>query len=186
MEMRVNLVLLAGLAMAWAWASPSEPVPALDPDAGATAELADLEDAFARDRDNRALAQRLSEEYLEIDRPGLAIAALRSAPPELLEDPALAHRLAQAYEGSGRILDAMATADLALARCARSLGTAESATTTPVPRYECSARQYAALEVHHAALRHMARWGVADPRTDARVALAYDLAFRRARVASAE
>jgi hypothetical protein len=185
MEIRLNLVLLGALGIVWATLTANEPVAAMDPSDPATTELAELEDRFALDRSDVVLARQLSTRYLEIRRPGLAIATLRSASPELLDDPMLAHRLAQAYEESGRMLDAFATADLALARCARSLGTATSSSATPLPRYGCSEREYAVLDVHRNALDHMVRWGVATPTSDVRTRLAYDIALRRAHVASA-
>jgi len=185
MEIRLNLVLLAALGIVWGCLRGTDPAAALEPGTEETRELAALEDAFARDRDDIVLARRLSTRYLELDQPGLAIAALRSADPELLEDPMLSHRLAQAYEANGRVLDALATADLALARCGRTLGTAHSSAATPIPRYGCSERELAVLDMHRSALDHMVRWGVADPRHDPRVRTAYELATRTARVASA-
>ncbi len=185
MEIRVNLALLAVLGLVWMALSADEPVAALDPDEPATRELAALEDGFARDRGDAVLARALSTRYLEMDRPGLAIASLRAADPALQQDPMIAHRLAQAYEQTGRMLDALATADLALARCARSLGTTDSSAATPLPRYGCSEREYAVLDMHRSALDHMVRWGVSQPDGDGRTHVAYELAMRRARVASA-
>lgn len=185
MEIRLNIVLLGTLTIAWATLSADRPAAAIQPDDPARGELAELEDRFARDRTDVVVARRLSTKYLEMDRPGLAIATLRSASPELLDDPLLAHRLAQAYETTGRVLDAHATARLALARCARSLGAAGSSAATPLPRYGCSEREYAALDRHLVALDHMVRWGIADPRADSRTQLAYDIALRQVRVARA-
>lgn len=185
MEIRLNLVLLAALGIAWLALTAGEPVAAMDPAESDTRELAELEDRFARDRTDVFLAQRLSTRYLEMDRPGLAIATLRAAEPELLDDPMLSHRLAQAYEKTGRMLDALATADLALARCARSLGAVGSSAATPLPQYGCSEREYAVLDMHRSALDHMVRWGVSEPGRDARTTIAYDLALRRASVARA-
>lgn len=184
MEIRLNLILIAALAFIWTVLSASTPRPDLDPDAASTRNLASLEDRFARAPSDLHLARELSTRYLEIEKPGLAIAAIRAGDARLLEDPMLAHRLAQAYEQSGRVLDALATADLALARCARSLGVDEAPLATPVPRYGCNERAYASLEVHRKALEHMVRWGVSEPRGDERVRVAYELALRRARVAA--
>jgi hypothetical protein len=163
----------------------AKPISPLDPARPGTQHLASLEDAYAHDPTNVALARELAETYLDLARPGLAIAALRAGDPTNLEHPALAHRLAQAYEASGRVLDAYATADLALARCARSLGTKDAPSGTPVPRFECDARQHAVLEIHRRALGHMVEWGIADPTRDDRTEVAYDVALRRARIASA-
>ena len=74
---------------------------------------------------------------------------------------------------------------LALARCARALGTADAPSGTPVPRFACDARQHMALSTHQEALGHMLEWGIADPARDARTEVAYDLALRRASIASA-
>jgi len=185
MEIRVNVVLLAVLTCAWSALSSADPVAALDPAAPSTRALASLEDDFAAHPADLRLARALADSYLEVGRPGLAVAALRSADPALLEDPMLAHRLAQAYERSGRVLDALATADLALQRCGRALGSDTASTATPVPRFDCSERTYAALDVHHSALSYMVRWGVAEPLGDARAATAYRLATRSATIAVA-
>lgn len=185
MEIRVNAVLLSVLACMWAGLSAADPVAALDPVAPSTRALASLEDDFAAHPNDLRIARTLAASYLDVGRPGLAVAALRAADPSLLEDPMLAHRLAQAYEQSGRVLDALATADLALQRCGRALGSDDASTATPVPRFDCSERTYAALDVHRSALAHMVRWGVAEPVGDARAATAYRLATRSATIAVA-
>ena len=185
MEWRCNAVFLVSLGVAWAAMTTAKPVASFDPAAAPTHALAATEDAYALDPGNPVLARELAEVYLELGRPGLAIAALRAGDPGNLEHPMVAHRLAQAYEASGRVLDAYATADLALARCARVLGTKDAPSGTPVPRFGCDARQHMALGTHHQALGHMVQWGVADPVRDDRTEVAYDLALRRARIASA-
>lgn len=186
MQIRVNLGLLLVIGIAWGALSATEPVAALDPRDPSTTDLARLEDAFAAHPADPRLASTLAERYLDIGEPGLAVAALRAADPSVLEDPLAAHRLAQAYEQSGRLSDALATANLALARCSRTLGTDEvQASMTPVPRFDCSERTYAALELHQSALAHMEQWGVTDPTRDLNhAARAYQLATRSARVAS--
>ncbi len=184
MEWRWNAVFLVSLGAIWAAMTTAKPVSSLDPADGATRELAELEDAYAHDPSDVVLAKTLAETYLDLGRPGLAIAAIRAGDTSLLEHPMVAHRLAQAYEASGRVLDAYATADLALARCARALGTKDAPSGTPVPRFGCDARQHTALTMHHRALGHMVEWGIADPVRDDRTEVAYDLAMRRARIAS--
>jgi tetratricopeptide (TPR) repeat protein len=188
MEVRVNLALLVVLAVVWGALCSTEPVAAMDPHDPQTQDLARLEDALAARPTDARLAERLAERYLDLGEPGLAVAALRSADPSVLEDPLTAHRLAQAYEQSGRVSDALATANLALARCTRTIGTDEvQAAMTPVPRYDCSERTLAALELHQAALDRMSHMGVSDPTHDlARAARAYQLATRSARVAMSE
>ena len=81
--------------------------------------------------------------------------------------------------------DALATARLARARCARALGTSDSSSVTPVPERSCGERTYAALDMHANALGHMARWGVTDVQHDDRARRAYVLAVRSARILSA-
>ncbi|MBX3251621.1 MAG: tetratricopeptide repeat protein [Myxococcales bacterium] len=184
MELRLNAVVGVFLLLAWSSLTGVQPVSSLPPASERAQALAELEDAFAHDPTNVELARGLAETYLELRRPGLAIAVLRAGDPSLIEHPVIAHRLARAYEASGRVLDAFATADLALARCARYLGTGDAPSNTPLPRFACDARQHAALSVHHRALERMVRWGVAVPGSDPRTELAYDLAMRRARVAS--
>lgn len=185
MEIRVNLILATVLAAAWAGVTASEPAAALDPNADDTRQLTDLEDRFARDRTNPRLARELMRTYLEIDRPLHAITALQSADPALRERPRVAHRLAQAYEAAGRIEDALATAERARDRCGRALGFADGPAGASVPSFECTTHTYASLRVHHRALEQMARWGVTEPRRDHRARLAYDVAMRSARIASA-
>ena len=192
MEIQLNVVLLGVLAVLWASQTASLPEASLLPNEAAPLSsgpglqvLMEMEDEFAHRPDDVVLARRLARTYLELGRPGLAIASLRAAEPELLEHPMVAHHLARAYEASGRVLDALATADLALARCARAIGDRHGPSGTPVPRFSCDARQHAMLTMHHGALVHMAEWGVAQPSLDGRTARAYDLAMRRARIASA-
>jgi hypothetical protein len=84
------------------------------------------------------------------------------------------------------MLDALATAELAATRCARYLGASETTAATPLPRHGCDEREYALLEMHRTALAHMVRWGVADADADARRQVAYDIAMRRATVASVQ
>lgn len=185
METKVNLVLLGALAIAWGAATLAEPAAALDPSDRATDGLAALEDAFAVDREDREVAGQLADRYLAIGQPQLAVAALSSTSSAVREDPAILHRLAMAYEETGRMDDAVATADLALARCARALGTSESSRVTPIPESACSERTYAALDVHLSALSYMASWGVTDVQNDDRARRAYVLATRSARILSA-
>jgi hypothetical protein len=185
MELKVNLVLLAVLGAAWAAIVLAEPAASLDPSAASTAELAALEDAFASDRGDSLLARQLADQYLELRSPQLAVAVLSASTPQVREDPAILHLLARAYEATGRMNDALATARLALARCARALGTADSSEVTPVPVHRCSERTYVALDVHATALTHMVRWGVTEPERDQRARTAYALAVRSARILSA-
>ncbi|MBK8171631.1 MAG: hypothetical protein IPK60_14965 [Sandaracinaceae bacterium] len=182
MEVKVNLVLLGLLGIVWASLSSADPVAALDPLSPATQHLSALEDEFAADPSHIGHARELSRLYIELGQPGLAITTIRSADPHLLEDPILTDRLATAYELSGRVSDAVATADLALARCGRALGDRDLA-ATPVPRYGCAESTYAQIDVHLHALSYMARWGVGEPSVDHRAVVAYELAQRSARVA---
>lgn len=179
MDWLVNLAMGAVLLGVWMADLARAPEPHGPAEALHAAGVSGLEDAFARRPGDRELAQRLAEVYLAHDRPGLAVATLRSADPALLKDPRLAHLLARAYEASGRLEDALATAQLALARCGR-------ARAAQAERPRCHAGLRVALDAHRAALAHMASWGVSDPRRDPRARLAYDLAMRRGRIASAE
>lgn len=185
MEVKINVGILCALAIAWATLTLAEPSAAMDPYADFTRDLADLEDRFARDREDPALAEQLGEAYLALNRPDLAVATLGTAAWAVQSDPAVAHRLARAYEQTARIPDALAAAELAVARCARSIGTSDASTVTPIPERACSERTFAALEMHRAALARMHAWGVRDPRTDGRAVLAYSLSVRAARILSA-
>jgi hypothetical protein len=181
-EIRINLVLIGLMALVWLGLEAQ--APARIETAPDMAALAELEDAFAIDRADQGALLALSDAYLESNHPVLAITALRAAEPALLEEPAVADRLARAYEQSGRLLDALATADLALARCARAIGAEHL--ETAVPSFTCSERTFAKLDTHKSALERMVRWGIVDPRVDPRAQRAYDLALRRARVAIGE
>lgn len=181
-EIRLNaaLIAIAGLL----WLALYAHAPSMVASKNDMAHLGQLEDAFNRDPSDLSALVALSEAYLERAHPQLAVALVRSAPPELLEEPAVTHQLASAYERSGRLLDALATADLALARCARVLGAAAS--LKELPRYNCSERTFAKLDTHKSALERMVYWGIVDPRVDPRAQRAYDLALRRARIAVGE
>jgi len=190
METKVNAILLVALLVSWGALTLAEPAAALELDGeevreGADDRLAELEDAFATHRDDPRLARALADRYLALERPALAIAALGAASADVRQDPATLHRLAQAYEATGRMEDALATAQLALARCARALGTSSASTVTPVPAHACSERTYAALDMHAGALAYMHRWGVEDVRLDPRARQAYLLSVRSARLVSA-
>lgn len=183
MEIHLNLLLLATLVAVFASMTVADPVSALSP-ASERRALAALEDAAAMHPDDAETAQNLAERYLELDRPALAISALSAADPSVLQSPVVAHRLAQAYEADSRVPDALATARLALARCARALGSADAPGGTPPPAYRCRARDHVVLGMHVAALSQMVRWGVEDPRNDPRARLAHDISERRARIAT--
>jgi hypothetical protein len=184
LEIGASLVCLVSVCLSWYVMVPGELQAAIHPASPETRELAALEDAFARDRGDLSSARALADRYLRLKRPQLAIAIVRAAEPELLQDPGLSHHLARAYEASGRVLDALTTAHLAYARCARVLGSSDASTVTPVPAYGCSERELASLRVHREALIHMAQWGVQHPDRDHRTQMAYQLAQRRVRVAS--
>ena len=76
MEVKINLGILVFLALVWGGLSWAEPGAALDPHAEQTRSLGDLEDRFARDHGNAALAQSLADAYLDLDRPEFAVATL--------------------------------------------------------------------------------------------------------------
>lgn len=185
MEAKLNVGILCALGLVWATLTLAEPSAALDPRAETTRELASMEDRFARDRDDAVLAEQLADAYLDLERPDLAVVALSAAGTDVQADPAVAHRLARAYEQTGRVSDALATAELALARCGRAIGTSGSSVVTPVPARSCSERTYVSLEMHRSALARMDAWGITDPRTDSRTRLAYSLSVRAARILSA-
>ena len=185
MEVKVNLGILAVLGVVWVSLTLAEPTAAMDPASEATRALTELEDRFAADRDDPALAAQLADVYLDLDRPELAIAALSVAEADVVSDPGVAHRLARAYEQTSRLEDALATAESALARCGRAIGTRDASSLTPIPERGCSERTYASLEMHHAALARMHAWGVTDPRRDPRAHRAYALSVRAARIVSA-
>jgi hypothetical protein len=181
-EIRLNAALIAMASLLWLALYAHAPAPLASKHE--MAHLGALEDAFWRDRANRGALVALTEAYLEGSHPQLAIATVRAAQPGLLEEPAVTHQLARAYEQSGRLLDALATADLALARCGRVLGA--QALETEVPHYACTERTLSKLDTHKSALERMVRWGIVDPRIDPRAQHAYDLALRRARIAVGE
>ena len=182
MEIRVNLALIGFVACVWLGMYAQTPTRIGDP--REMAQLAALEEQVARHPSDAAALGALTERYLVHRHPLMAITVIRAADAAVLEEPSITHQLARAYEDSGRLLDALATADLALVRCARVLGAEHL--STAVPHYECSERTLAKLDTHKAALARMVQWGVVDPRLDQRAKRAYDLALRRARIAVGE
>jgi len=184
-EIGLSLVLLGGLWAGHRTLTADAPVAALAPHSGATAELAALEDAFAHDPSDPEVVRELSDTYLELGQPALTIAVLRGASADLLEDPVLAHRLARAYEQSGRLNDAIATASVAMARCARAVGSSHALPTAP-PRHSCTAGALIQLEMYREALARMVQWGVTDPASDSRARLAHQLSRRTVGLAAAE
>jgi hypothetical protein len=176
------LALLGVVAQAL---TASDPRPTLEPGA-APPELAALEDGLAREPGNPAVARRLAAEYLRLGQPALALGVVRAVRPELVADPLLTHRIAQAYEALGRLDDAAITASVAKARCLRAVGSDRVGLTVEPTALRCSPGVLLALEQHEHALLLMLRWGVSDPRTDGRAIAAHDLAVRRARIASAD
>jgi hypothetical protein len=176
MEIRVSAGLLVVLLVAAAALSASRPRAVFDPATTEMRALAELEDAASYARGDVRLAQQLATTYLRLGQPGLAIAAVRAVPGDLARDPLLTHRLAQAYEASGRVDDALSTAELARARCAARMSDGLG--------IGCSAATQAALDMHAEALTMLLRWGVQQPRHDTRTGLAYRLAQRTAHIAS--
>jgi hypothetical protein len=184
MEIRLSLTLLAMLfGIGWSLTAKA-PLAALPIEAGASAELSRLEDAFAAAHDDVQVARQLAQQYLRFGQPALAIGVVRAASPELVADPILTHRLAQAYEAIGRLDDAAATASVARARCLRAIGSSEAMPLSDPPRFGCSAAALVAFEQHEAGLLQMMRMGVTDPRHDPRARVARRVAERRARIAS--
>lgn len=181
MENRICAAIL--LCLVLAWCGPLAVAPARVIHESQLATLQGLEEQFVRSPTDRANTARLAATYLKLRRPQLAIGLVRSVSATLREDPAISHQLARAYEATGRIPDALATADLAYARCARALGSDIVSMTTGVPTYACSERTLASLERHLTALGHMRTWGVQSAR-DPRSALAYRLSERRVSLAS--
>src|ERR1700712_171883 len=129
MEIKLSLGLLALLIVAAAAFSAARPEAVYDPANPESRALAEMEDAASLGRGNLELTRRLATTYLRLGQPGLAIATVRAAPVELARDPMLTHRLSQAYEASGRVDDALNTAQLARARCASAAACSPSTVT---------------------------------------------------------
>ena len=181
MDLGINLVLFAGLGLVWMTLTPREVQP--DFSRSDAQHLGALEGQLYESPSDIPLLHALSDAYLEAQQPDAAVAVLRAADPSALEHPSLGHALGQSYEALGRWDDALATAQLTLDRCARALGASDGPSGTAVPRFRCSAREYARLSVHHTALQHIVAWGVVRV-DDGRIAQAHDLALRRARIAT--
>src|SRR5262249_17190935 len=79
MEAKLNVGILCAIGISWATLTLAEPSAALDPRAGSTRDLAGMEDAFAHDRGDPALAESLADAYLDLDRADLAVATLTAA-----------------------------------------------------------------------------------------------------------
>jgi hypothetical protein len=184
MEIKLSLLMLLVLAAIGASLVAGTPEPLLPHAQAAASELERLEDAYAADHADAAVATALASEYLRVGRPALTIGVVAQASPGLMRDPMLTRRLAQAYEAVGRLDDALLTARVARARCASGASAALGPGNAPSGR--CSAGALVALEQHEAALIWMLRWGVEDPRFDPRSRLAHRLAARNATILSAQ
>jgi hypothetical protein len=185
MEIKLGLLMLVMLAAIGTSLVAGTPEPLLAPAPGSElasgSELERLEDAYAADHANASVATALASAYLRAGHPALTIGVVAQASPDLMRDPMLTRRLAQAYEAVGRLDDALLTARAARARCASAALAPGSA-----PRGACSPGALVALEQHEAALIWMLRWGVEDPRFDPRSPLAHRLAARNATILSAQ
>jgi hypothetical protein len=170
MELRLNLVFLGLVMASGAAMTASEPYAALDPKAGATRRLGQLEDAFAQTPADVPCLLELTAAYLEQERPELVISSIGRAAPSARESPEVAHRLARAFESLGRFADARAAADRAFESCLRVLETDG-----------CGPHRLAIFDIHRLALARILSMGVDDP-TDPRIRTAYDLVLRRASV----
>lgn len=181
---RLHIAILAGIGFFYIATGTSAPSAAFVPEAPGRAELATLEDQFAIDPRDPWVAAELIQQYLDRGRPGLAISLVRANESSLLDHPVVAHRLSAAYEKTGRLLEALATAKVARARCERSLGSVAAGQSTPIPVHGCTEGLLAALSAHEGALDRMVKWGVVFPATDPRTERAYRIALRRARIAA--
>lgn len=186
MVFRINIAFLAAVLLSWAALTPAAPRDLSEGLEGGLGDLAALEDSVAR-RPTALTVRELGARYLELDRPDLALSVAQAEGGRWVQaDLRVLHLLARAYEKSGRMGDAVATAELARIRCARRLGVVEVMPLTPVRAAECSVRDLALFEMHAEALEMMFAWGVSDPAHDPRAAQAYALTTRTARIASAE
>jgi hypothetical protein len=184
MEIRLSLALLALLGAIAFSLTARPPIAALAPDGSYAVELAALEDALAANPADVQVARRLAGEYQRLGRPAFALGVVRAVRPELVVDPLLTHRLAQAYEALGRLDDAAITAAVARARCLRALAGPQTVLFVPPNPLQCSPATLVALEQHEDALLLMVRWGVNDPRVDPRARVAHRTAERLVRIAA--
>ena len=139
-------------------------------------------DAFGRDRASIGAAV-VDRAYLDGAHPQLAVGTLRSAQPVLLEEPQ--------SRTSWRAPMIRVAAWWTRWRHRPGAGSLRpragaGALHTQLPSYACSERTFAKLDTHKSALERMVRWGIVDPRVDPRAQQAYDMAFRRARIAVGE
>jgi hypothetical protein len=181
-RLSVAMVLLLGGVLFSMRAVPAHTELAAEP--AVAHALADLEDEFAQHPNDVVLGRELAREYLRLDRPALVIAAVLSVDPGRRADPLLTHWLARAYERSGRMHDAVATAHLAVMRCAEAAGSSRVFSVGESSDATCNQGTLVRLEMHANALAMMSRWGVQDARTDQRAKLAYQLAERTVSIAS--
>jgi len=115
-ELLTSAVMLVGALGLWAAGGVHREAPLV----GATRlpdSVGALEDAVARNPDDRGSLLRLSELYLERDAPGLAIAALYRAPAHVRQQPEVAHALGRAWLHEGRASEALASQQAVLSSC---------------------------------------------------------------------
>ena len=186
MEIRLSLAVLALFGAIALSLTARPPISELPPDGAYAQELSLLEDQLADDPTDVNAARLLAGAYLRLGRPAFALGVVRAVRPNLVVDPLLTHRLAQAYEALGRLDDAAITASVARARCVRALGQSQTIPFAAPEPLQCSAAALVALEQHESALLQMIRIGVNDPRTDPRARIAHRTAERMVRIAAAE
>jgi hypothetical protein len=82
--------------------------------------LAALETAVARMPSDKGRVLDLTDAYLDVAQPGMALALLARSSPELRRDPEVTHTMARALFQSGRAKEALATELRALDACGES------------------------------------------------------------------
>ena len=85
MELKAQALLVAVAVLAWTQLCAWEPIAAISPSDQASDSLATLEDHCAIHHDDGRSLKQLVDRYLELEKPGLAVAVLRTAPRAVLE-----------------------------------------------------------------------------------------------------
>ncbi len=137
--------------------------------------LVRLEHASAEARASRATLLELAEGYLDARQPGMAIATIERASPELRTVAEVEHLYARALVAAGRATEALMAERRALSACARAPGTDA-----------CSASLQASSARRIALLETLQGFGVEDaPMNPKATQLAYVVATRPVAVAVA-
>ncbi len=171
MQVRTQLAVVAVVAAGWSAGNYAVVHPVVDSEATQRASLGDLEGMVARDHDNLAAARALSERYLAMHMPQLAVDTVARMSPAVQQDGRVTLNVARAYEALGEVQTASARLNGALNRCS----------SVPEDLRDgagCGVRTQTELAIESTAVDRMIEWHITPVSDPDRAALAHDLSIR--------